>query len=77
MANSSVLLEVTPGLSKAAAVNGLLIAILIEHSRISFAMFPFVNRKRMCWQFVNRAEINNENKLPIINTYKQEVRTTQ
>lgn len=43
MANSCVLLEVTPGLSQATVVNGLLIAILIERARISFAMFSFIS----------------------------------
>lgn len=46
MANSSGLLEVTPGLSRPAAVNGLLIAILIERTRISFALFSFANYER-------------------------------
>ena len=42
MGNSCVLLEVTPGPSQASAVNGLLIAILIERARISCVVYVLV-----------------------------------
>lgn len=48
MANPGDLLEVTPGLSQADAVNGVLIAILIERTRISFTMLLFVLERVVC-----------------------------